>query len=183
MPGQEMRLVDDNYENVAEGGRGEILIRGANKSFGYLNSPDDNAAVWVEDGWYATGDLGEIDAEGYLRIVGRKKDMIIRGGQNISPREIEEMLIEHSAIADIAIAAMPDKILGERACAFVVLKPDEAFTFEQMIAFLMEKKIAKYKLPERLEILDEFPVSAGGKIQKGVLTDQITAVLKREMSA
>ncbi len=182
MPGQELRLVDDNYQNVAEGARGEILIRGANKSFGYLNCPQDNAAVWVEDGWYATGDLGEMDTEGYLRIVGRKKDMIIRGGQNISPREIEEMLIEHPAITDVAIAAMPDKILGERACAFVTLKPDQPFTFDDMIAFLNERKIAKYKLPERLEILDHFPISAGGKIQKGALTERITAVLKHEAS-
>ncbi|RLA55230.1 MAG: hypothetical protein DRQ65_04690 [Gammaproteobacteria bacterium] len=180
MQGEEIRLVDEYYEDVPAGGRGEVLIRGANKSFGYLNSPDDNAAVWIGDGWYATGDLGEIDLGNYLRIVGRKKDMIIRGGQNISPREVEEMLIEHAAIADVAIAAMPDKILGERACAFVVLKEGQRFTFDEMIQFLSAQKIAKYKLPERLEIRDTFPTSAGGKTQKGVLTEEITEQLKQE---
>jgi len=183
MKGEEVRLVDDDYNDVAEGGRGEVLMRGANKSYGYLNSPADNAAAWIGDGWYATGDLGEIDPGNYLRIVGRKKDMIIRGGQNISPLEVEEMLIEHNAIADIAIAAMPDKILGERACAFVVLKEGQSLSFDEMVEFLSSRKMAKYKLPERLEIRDSFPTSAGGKTQKGVLTEEISKQLVREASA
>jgi len=183
MPGEEIRLVDDDYKDVPTGGRGEVLMRGANKSYGYLNSPEDNAIAWVDDGWYATGDLGEIDPGNYLRIVGRKKDMIIRGGQNISPLEVEEILLEHTAIADIAIAAMPDKILGERACAFVVLKKGESLSFDEMVAFLSTKKMAKYKLPERLEIRESFPTSAGGKTQKGVLTEEVTKQLQMEATA
>jgi len=183
MPGEEIRLVDDDYKDVPTGGRGEVLMRGANKSYGYLNSPEDNVAAWVDDGWYATGDLGEIDPGNYLRIVGRKKDMIIRGGQNISPLEVEEILLEHKAIADIAIAAMPDKILGERACAFVVLKEGESLSFDEMVSFLSTKKMAKYKLPERLEIREFFPTSAGGKTQKGVLTEEVTKQLQVEATA
>jgi len=183
MPGEEIRLVDDNYDDVSEGARGEVLMRGANKSYGYLNSPEDNAAAWIGDGWYATGDLGEVDPGNYLRIVGRKKDMIIRGGQNISPLEVEEILLEHASIADIAIAAMPDKILGERACAFVVLKEGQSLSFDEMITFLSGKQMAKYKLPERLEIRASFPTSAGGKTQKGVLTEEVTKQLQVEATA
>ena len=181
MPGEEIRLVDENYDDVPEGGRGEILMRGANKSYGYLASPGDNARAWVGDGWYATGDLGEIDPGNYLRIVGRKNDMIIRGGQNISPLEVEEMLLEHTSIADVAVAAMPDKVLGERACAFAVLKEGESLSFDEMIGFLSSKKMAKYKLPERLEIRESFPTSAGGKTQKGVLTEEVTKQLQLEV--
>lgn len=183
MPGEEIRLVDDNYDDVPEGARGEVIMRGANKSYGYLNSPEDNAAAWIGDGWYATGDLGELDPGNYLRIVGRKKDMIIRGGQNISPLEVEEILLEHTSIADIAIAAMPDKILGERACAFVVLKEGQSLSFDEMISFLSTKQMAKYKLPERLEIRTSFPTSAGGKTQKGVLTEEITKQIQVEAIA
>ena len=113
-------------------------------------------------------------------ISGRVKDMILRGGRNISPRLIEDVMIEHPAVVEVAVAAMPDRVLGERACAFAVLRPGRKLGFEELIAFLKERKVSVWQLPERLEVLEDLPKSAGGKVAKNKLTEYVTARLKAE---
>ena len=135
-----------------------------NNFVGYLKRPE----VYGMDGegWFETGDLARMDAEGYLRITGRDKDLIIRGGENIPVVEVEEVLYTHPAIQDAAIVAMPDERLGERGCAFVTLRPGASLSKGEMVAFLEEARMAKQYLPERLEVLEEMPRTASGKIQK-----------------
>ena len=132
-------------------------------------NPNDNQGVRYElpQCWFETGDNARMDADGYIRISGRSKDIIIRGGENIPVVEVEELLYRHPGVADCAIVAMPDERLGERACAFVTLRPDaDALTFEAMCGFLLERRLAKPYLPERLELIDAMPRTASGKIQK-----------------
>jgi len=174
----EVKLVDANGKQVGPGEPGEIYWRSPDKSYGYLNDPEATGAAFTPDGFYRSGDLGRFDDEGYLMIVGRVKDMILRGGRNISPRLIEEEMIKHPAIAEVAVAPMPDPVLGERACAFVILRKDAALSFEEVIAFLKERKVSVWQLPERLELMQDFPRSAGGKIAKNKLTEFVTLKLK-----
>ena len=137
--------------------------------------------MWTRDGWYKTGDLGRFDEDGHLMIVGRKKEMILRGGQNIYPVEIEHLLLTHPHVAQVAIVKMPDPVMGERACAYVVPEGGRAFTFLEMISFLQGKGIAPYKLPERLEILDALPmVAEGQKVDKKTLEADILEKLRAE---
>lgn len=180
LPAREIKLLDALQRPAAEGEPGEIYWRSPDKSYGYLNDPEGSAAVFTQDRFYRSGDLGVFDADGYLRIIGRVKDMIIRGGRNISPRLIEDLLIEHPAVADIAVAAMPDPVLGERACAFVVPKANTALTLQDLIAFLRDRKAPTWQMPERLELLDQLPRSAGGKVMKSKLTELVTARLNAE---
>ncbi len=168
-------VVDDNGKPAAPGVTGEILTRGPSVTIGYYNNPEANAKSFTAEGWFHTGDLGVFDAKGYLKIVGRKKEMIIRGGANIYPREIEEVLYQHPKVRDAAVVGVPDARLGERVCACIVPKEGETFGFEEMKAFL-EPNIAKYKVPEFLEIVTELPRTPTGKVQKTPLRD---IVLKR----
>jgi cyclohexanecarboxylate-CoA ligase len=131
---------------------------------GYLKKPELFATD--KDGWFETGDLARMRPDGYIRISGRSKDVIIRGAENIPVVEIEEMLYRHNAIEDAAIVAMPDERLGERACVFVTLKAGQTLSFEEMIAYLSEQRMAKQYFPERLEIIDTMPRTPSGKIQK-----------------
>jgi non-ribosomal peptide synthetase component E (peptide arylation enzyme) len=176
----EIRLVDVFDQPVAAGESGEIQWRTAGKSYGYLNDPEATAAAFTGERFYRTGDLGQVDANGYLRITGRAKDMIIRGGRNISPRLIEEMVSKHGDVAEVAVAAFPDRVLGERACAFVVLMPGARMTFDGMLAFLREQHMPTWQMPERLELMDELPKSAGGKVMKNKLRELIAAKVKAE---
>lgn len=165
----EVRLVDAALHDVAPGSAGEVLWRTPTKSYGYLNEPDRTEQAWVGDGWYRSGDLGTLDEDGYLRIVGRVKDLIIRGGQNVSPRELEDLIVALPGISDVAVIGTPDPILGERICACVVLDPGASLTLEQVIAGLRAAEVATFKLPERLEIFDDLPQSTGGKVSKPTL--------------
>lgn len=168
--GMELILTDAVGQQVAPGQVGEILWRGAQSYLGYRNDEANTTKVFDENGWYHSGDLGSIDSTGFIRIVGRTKDMIIRGGQNIFPGEIEEILSHSDQVAAVAVVGVPDDVMGERACACVTLKdPNRSFTFENMIQLLDAAKVAKFKRPEFLEILESFPESAGGKIQKAEL--------------
>jgi acyl-CoA synthetase (AMP-forming)/AMP-acid ligase II len=176
----EIRLVDVFDQPVAAGESGEIQWRTAGKSYGYLNDPEATAAVFTGDRFYRTGDLGQVDANGYLRITGRAKDMIIRGGRNISPRLIEEMVSKHADVAEVAVAAFPDRVLGERACAFVVPMPGARVTLDSLLAFLREQHMPTWQMPERLEVMDELPKSAGGKVMKNKLRELIAAKVKAE---
>jgi non-ribosomal peptide synthetase component E (peptide arylation enzyme) len=170
-----IRVVDDAGRNVAVDEVGEILTYGPSVTIGYYNNPAVNARSFTADGWFHTGDQGAFDEHGYLRIVGRKKEMLIRGGANIYPREIEEVLYQHPKVMDAAVVGVPDARLGERVCACIVPRAGQTLSFDEIVDFLRDK-IATYKLPEFLQVLDELPRTPTGKVQKGPLQD---LVLKR----
>lgn len=178
-PGTEVRIVDlDTGEDAGPGGEGEILVRGPECFVGYRNA-DLNGEAFDARGWFYTGDIGRRDPDGYIEITGRKKDIIIRGGENISVKEVEDLLHAHPGVLQAAVVAMPDPLMGEKACAYVRLKPGAAtLTFEEMTAYLEEKKIARQKLPERLELISEFPMTAAGKIKKFLLKRDIAGKLQ-----
>ncbi|MEW6425040.1 MAG: AMP-binding protein [Bacillota bacterium] len=180
LPGNEVRLLDENGRAVPPGEPGQIWFRGPHSPAGYYRDPETTATVFDGEGWATTGDIVKWD-EGCLWIMGRAKDMIIRGGQNIYPAEIEGLLQEHPKVKIAAVAGYPDRELGERACAFVVPKPDQTFTFEEMVSFLRKKKLASYKLPERLEVVDVLPaVGDSGKIDKKALKAELERKIGEE---
>jgi acyl-CoA synthetase (AMP-forming)/AMP-acid ligase II len=166
------KVLDDNDQECPPGGVGEILSRGPSITIGYYDNPDANARSFTADGWFRTGDLGMFDEHGLLRIVGRKKEMIIRGGANIYPREIEEVLYQHPDIMDAAVIGIPDARLGERTCACVVPRSGRTLDFDTVVDFL-RPKIATYKLPEIVEVLPDLPRTPTGKIQKEPLRAMI----------
>lgn len=167
LPGFEVRVVDAGGRPVPHGTEGRLQARGMCNFVGYLKRPEryDTDA----EGWFETGDLARMDADGYIRISGRAKDIIIRGGENIPVAEVEGALYRHPAVQDVAIVAMPDERLGERACAYVVTREGQSFTFQDMIAHLEAERMARQYFPERLEVIDAMPRTASGKIQKFVL--------------
>jgi cyclohexanecarboxylate-CoA ligase len=174
-PGFEVRVVDAGDHPVPTGEEGRLQARGMCNFVGYLKRPerfDTNA-----DGWFETGDLARMDPDGYIRISGRAKDIIIRGGENIPVAEVEGALYRHPAVQDVAIVAMPDERLGERACAFIVPRQGQSLSFEQMIAHLQAEKMSRSYFPERLEVVEGMPRTASGKIQKFRLR-QLAADLK-----
>ena len=158
-----VRIVDPDGNPVPPNVEGRLQAKSAGMFVGYLKRPD---AYESYDDWFETGDLARIDAEGYIRIVGRAKDIIIRGGENIPVVEVEEQIYRHPAVEDVAVVAMLDERLGERGCAFVQTKPGANLTFEAMIEHLMDAGMSKTYLPERLELVEVFPRTASGKIQK-----------------
>ena len=139
----EIRLVDAFGEEVGAGQAGEICWRTPTKSHGYLNEPERTAAAWDEDGFYRSGDLGVLNEAGYLRIVGRSKDVIIRGGQNISPLEIEIAVSKHPAVAEVSVVGVPDPVYGERACACLVTRQNQPVTVAELAAFLLGQGMAR----------------------------------------
>lgn len=173
--GEEVELRGPDGNASPPGETGEVYWRGANNSYGYLNQPEYDDANWVEDGWYRSGDLGHIDEDGYLRIVGRAKDMILRGGMNIFPFEVETVLIRHPRVAAVALVPVPDERLGERVCA-VVVPAGEAPELADLTRFLTQEGLAKFKFPERLVVVDELPTNPGGKVDKLRLQSLVTAV-------
>ena len=179
-PDDEMRIVDEDGRGLPQGEVGEVLYRGPHTFYGYYKAPEVNGEAFDPDGFHRTGDYARIDHRGRLQIVGRKKDIIIRGGENISSFEIEELLMEHPKVENVAIIGMPDKRLGEKVCAYIKTVPGEAITFPEMVDFLMSRQIAKFKLPERLEVVDEFPLSNVGKILKRDLGEDIKRKLEAE---
>ena len=170
VPEMGIRVVDDRGEDVPVGAVGEILTYGPSVTIGYYNNPEVNRASFTADGWFHTGDQGSFDDRGNLSIVGRTKEMIIRGGANIYPREIEEVLYQHPKVRDAAIVGIPDHRLGERVCACIVPRAGERMTFEELRAFLGDR-IARYKLPEFMQTLEDLPRTPTGKVQKGPLRD------------
>ncbi|MBS9376197.1 AMP-binding protein [Rhodococcus sp. B50] len=161
----EIRIVDDDMQDVTPGVPGEILLRGPEMFLGYLDNRLNDSA-FTADGWFRSGDLGRLDTEGYLEIVGRKKDIIIRGGENLSAKEVEDHLFAHPMIADVAVVGSPDPVLGERVCAIVVPEHEVEIELEHLTGWLIERNIARQKLPESLIVVDELPRTASGKIQK-----------------
>ncbi len=168
--GMELKIVDDDARTLPTGEIGEVVYRGPNCAVGLYGDPGHS---FDADGWFRSGDLGVLDGEGYLRIVGRKKNIIIRGGQNISPREVEDALMGHPKIQDIAIVKMPDPVLGEKACAFVVPRPGETVTVQDCLDFLTGLSFAKYKVPERVENATELPLLPNGKVDRKRLEAEI----------
>jgi long-chain acyl-CoA synthetase len=162
--GVDVRCVDDEGRPVGTGERGEVVIRGHNVMKGYYKRPEATAEV-MRDGWFHTGDIGTIDADGYVAIVDRKKDMILRGGFNVYPRELEEVMMTHPAVSLVAVVGVPDERLGEEVKAFVVKKPGAAATEQDLVVWCREQ-FAAYKYPRLVEFRDALPVGATGKILK-----------------
>jgi 2,3-dihydroxybenzoate-AMP ligase len=174
-PDDEVRIVDDDDREVADGEVGELLTRGPYTLRGYFRSPEYNARAFTTDGFYRTGDLMRRHPSGNYMVEGRKKDLINRGGEKISAEEIENLILGHPAVQNVACVAMPDPLLGERMCACVLLKPAASLTLDELLRFLNEEEIARHKLPERLEIVDEFPLSPIGKVSKKDLVILVAA--------
>ena len=173
LDGIRLRIVDDDGEAVLPGVEGNFELSSPTMFGGYLERPDLTADALTADGWYRTGDLARIDEHGFLHITGRVKDVINRGGEKIPVVEIENLLYQHPLVADVAIVAMPDPRLGERACAFVVpARREEPLGFAAMQDYLAGAGLSKYYWPERLELLDELPRNAVGKVQKNVLRER-----------
>lgn len=175
--GIETRLVDAERRPVAAGEPGEFAYRGPNVCLGYLD-PAHTAQAFDAEGWLYSGDLARVDAEGYLRIVGRRKDIIIRGGENISPAEIEDLLFGHPKIKTVSVVGYADERMGQRACAVVVPQPGETVTLADLIAHLEQRKVAKFKYPERIELVDALPMTASGKVRK----EELRALLQARES-
>jgi non-ribosomal peptide synthetase component E (peptide arylation enzyme) len=171
--GNEIVILDDDGQPVPTGQEGEICCRGAQIMLGYLGEPGLTAETIDPNGFCHSGDLGRMDSDGYLRVTGRKKDIIIRGGTNITPLEIEELLLEHPKVAGVAVVGYPDRRLGEKVCAVVVAAGGEKPTLAELVQFLEAKRIARQKLPERLELVDELPLTATGKVEKFRLREMI----------
>ena len=168
----QVKIVDPHGREVGDGVEGEIYTAGPELFLGYLDSRLDVDA-FTEDGWFRTGDLGVLDGEGFLTITGRSKDIIIRGGENISAKEIEDIVFEHPKVHEVAIVGRPSPVLQEQVCAFVVVEDGEDLTLEELVAFVGARGIAKQKWPEFLIVKEQMPRTASGKIQKFKLRDEV----------
>ncbi len=178
IPGVTLKIVDDNRGSLPHGEKGEIVIKSFGTMKGYYNLPEQTAAVLDHEGWYYTGDLGILDDQGYLIFIGRKKELIIRGGYNIYPQEIEGILAKHPKVVESAVVGLPDEILGEVVCAVVQLKSGNDSTEDEIKSYLKEN-LAHFKVPGKVMFTDQFPVTASGKIQKLKLLDQVGAEINR----
>jgi cyclohexanecarboxylate-CoA ligase len=177
LPGVELKVVEIDASGPAlpAGTPGKLYVRSCSNFGGYLKRPQLNGTD--AEGWFDTGDLARMDDQGYIRITGRSKDVIIRGGENIPVVEIESLLYRHPAVAMAAIVAYPDERLGERACAVVVTKPGQSMDLPEIVRYLKENKVAIQYIPERLQVLDSMPATPSGKIQKFKLREQLQAML------
>jgi 2,3-dihydroxybenzoate-AMP ligase len=172
-PDDEVRLCDDEGREVAPGEVGELTCRGPYTLRGYYAVPEYNARQFTPDGFYRSGDLMRLHPSGNYVVEGRKKDLINRGAEKISAEEIENLILQHPAVQNVACVPVPDPNLGEKMCACVILRAGAALTLEELVEFLKEKEIAKFKLPERLEVFQDFPVSTFGKVSKKALAETV----------
>ena len=183
-PDDEVRLVDDHGSDVPAGEIGELICRGPYTLRGYYKAPEYNAQTFTADGYYKTGDLMRMHPSGNLVVEGRKKDLINRGGEKISAEEIENLILSHPTVKNVACVAIPDPILGERMCACVALEPTKSLTLEELAGFLLQRGIAKFKLPERLEVLQDLPLVPGfNKVSKRALRDLMHQKIQAEQEA
>jgi cyclohexanecarboxylate-CoA ligase len=164
LPGVELQVVDFDGAALPAGQAGKLMVRSVSNFGGYLKRPHLNGTD--AEGWFDTGDLARLDEQGYVRITGRSKDVIIRGGENIPVVEIEALLYRHPAIAMAAVVAYPDERLGERACAVVVPKAGQSIDLASIVDFMKSQKVAMQYIPERLIVRDAMPSTPSGKIQK-----------------
>ena len=179
-PDDEVRLLDDDDREILGGEVGELCCRGPYTLRGYFGVPDYNARTFTSDGFYRSGDLMRRHKSGNYVVEGRKKDLINRGGEKISAEEIENLILMHPAVKNASCVPIPDPVLGERMCACVLLRENAKLSFDELKNFLLSKEIAKYKLPERLEIMQDFPLSPFGKVSKKTLTEMISQKMAGE---
>jgi acyl-CoA synthetase (AMP-forming)/AMP-acid ligase II len=173
-PLNEVRIIDDDGADLPSGEAGEVATRGPRLFMGYVDAQLDRAC-FLPGGWYRTGDIGRLDADGFLTITDRKKDIIIRGGENISSKEVEDLLATVPGVVESAVTAMPDPEMGERVCAFVVVKPGVSLTLEDVREHFRKQGITRQKTPERVVVVDDFPRTPSGKIKKVDLREQLRA--------
>jgi long-chain acyl-CoA synthetase len=171
VPGVEVQIRDKNGNKVEQGHEGEICIRGPNIMKAYLNNPKDTQSAFWGDGWFRSEDLGHLDGDGYLYIVDRIKDMIITGGENVYPREVEEVLYTRQEVEGCAVVGIPDKEWGERVTAFITPKPGQKIVSEELKTFL-KSRLSPFKVPKEYIVVNEFPKSPAGKILKRELKKQ-----------
>jgi 2,3-dihydroxybenzoate-AMP ligase len=176
----EFKIVDEQANEVPSGELGELITRGPYTIRGYYNAPEHNRTAFTPDGFYRTGDMVRLHPSGNFIVEGRTKDLINRGGEKISAEEIENLIITHPSVLNTAVVAMPDPVMGERACAYVVLRPGASLDFAQLRGFLEHQRIARFKLPERLELIAALPTTAVGKIAKKELREDIKRKLQEQ---
>jgi acyl-CoA synthetase len=176
----QVRLLDDDDHDITEPGvPGNPVCKGPATCFGYLDDERANEALFTADGWMRIGDVCTIDGDGYLRVVGRTSDIIIRGGKNLSAPAIEAEVAEHPAVAVAAAVAMPDEVFGERVCLYAELEPGATLDLDELVAFLRDKGVSPEWFPERLVVLDALPRASGGKVAKG----ELRADIRRRLEA
>ena len=171
-PGCRIRIVDDQGSDVPPGEAGEILCQGPEQFLGYHRA-ELNHDAFLPGGWFRTGDVGRLEAEGFLTVTDRKKDVIIRGGENIASKEVEDYLVEHPAVSEAAVVAAPDERLGERVCAFVMLRPGRSLTLDDVRNHFAGLRVARQKTPERLEVVADLPRTPSGKVKKYELRERL----------
>lgn len=176
-PDDEVKLLDDDDNEVPLGEVGELTVRGPYTLRGYFRAPEHNARAFTSGGFYRSGDLMRKHPSGNYIVEGRKKDLINRGGEKISAEEIENLILMHPAVQNVACVPMPDAVLGEKMCAYVIPRAGQSLELPDLVGFLLGHEIAKHKLPERLEVVPEFPLSPFGKVSKKELTERIAAVM------
>ena len=181
LPGVDVRIVDTEGRQVQRGEVGELLVRGENVMKGYLGLPEDTRAV-IRDGWLFTGDLARLDEDGYLYIAGRKKELIIVGGLNVHPGEVDRVLVEHPAIMEAAAFGVDDTARGEAVWAAVTLRPGESVSRKDLLAFCRER-LAPYKVPRGIEMVDDLPKNALGKVMRHVLREEVTSRLSTPVAS
>jgi len=179
----EVMLLDEDDNVVPMGEVGELTVRGPYTLRGYYGVPEYNAKQFTVDGFYRSGDLMRQHPSGNYVVEGRKKDLINRGGEKISAEEVENLILMHPSVQNVACVPMPDANMGEKMCAFVILKAHQTLVLKELVDFLLTKEIAKFKLPERLEVLNDFPVSTFGKVSKKALGEWITKKMDDERLA
>jgi cyclohexanecarboxylate-CoA ligase len=181
LEGAQVKVVGADGLELPRGEEGDVSYKGPSHMIEYFGDDEETSALFTPEGFSRSGDLGRMDDDGYVRITGRLKDIVIRGGMNISAREVEEHLLRHPAISNVAVVGMPDQRLGEKVCAYVVAAdPEVPPTLDDITSYLREHKVAVQKLPERLEVVPALPITATGKIQKHVLRAEIAAKLEAE---
>lgn len=178
-PHDEVKLLDDDGREVLEGEVGELACRGPYTLRGYFGVPEYNARQFTPEGFYRSGDLMRRHPSGNYVVEGRKKDLINRGGEKISAEEVENLILMHPAVQNVACVPMPDAALGEKMCAYVILRAGHTLALPELVKFLLAQEIAKFKLPERLEVVPDFPVSTFGKVSKKALAERIAAELSK----
>jgi fatty-acyl-CoA synthase len=176
-PHLEVKIVDSDGRVVPRNHEGELLTRGYSVMRGYWGDPEATRHVIDDRGWMHTGDIAVLDEDGYCRIVGRLKDIIIRGGENISPREIEECLYQHAAVQDVAVFGVPDPQYGEEVCAWVRLKTGPSVSVDELRQFC-RLRISHFKVPRHISLVDDFPMTVTGKLQKFIMREQMSDRLK-----
>jgi len=179
-PADEVRIVDEDGSALPVGEVGEMVCRGPYTIRGYFRAPEHNSKAFTEDGFFKSGDVMRIREDGRMIVEGRKKDLINRGGEKINAEEVEDLILSHPDVENAAVVAMPDPLMGEKTCAYVIMKRGKRLTLDVLCEFMKTKNIAKFKLPERLEIVDEFPLTNVGKVSKKELREDIESRLEMD---